>query len=79
MGASLPRPHPQKEGKGSGELGLNPQLSIYGARRQGHTKLGPDWLLWLYLYVIATGGKANLEPDWSVKLNSSYSDVAFLR
>ena len=31
------------EGKGSGELGLNPRFSLYGARRQGH---GSDWLLW---------------------------------
>ena len=63
-----------EEGKGSGELWLNPWFSLYGARRQGHAKLGSDWLLWLHWHVITTSGKANLEPDWSVKLNSSYSD-----
>ena len=29
----VPRPHLQNEGKGSGELGLNPQFSVYGARK----------------------------------------------
>ena len=68
------RPHPQKEGKGSGELGLNHRFSVYGMRQQGHAKLGSDWSLW---HVIA-GGKANLEPDWSVKLNSLYCYTAML-
>ena len=59
----------------SDELGLNPRFLVYGAHRQGHAKLVSDWSLW---YVIATGGKANLEPDWSVKLNSLYSYTAML-
>ena len=64
----IPRPHPQKEGKGSSELGLNPSFLVYGARQQGHAKVGSDWSLW---HVIATCSKANrLEPDWSAKLNS---------
>ena len=33
------RPHPQKEGKGSNELGLNPSFLVYGARQQGHAKV----------------------------------------
>ena len=53
----VPRPHPQKEGKGSGELGLNPRSSIYGMCQQGHAKLDSDWSL---CCMIATGGKANL-------------------
>ena len=48
------------EGKGSGELGLNPRFSLYGARRQGHAKLGSDGLLWLYLHVIVTAVKQTL-------------------
>ena len=70
----VPRPHPQKEGKGSGELGLNYRFSIYGMHQQSHAKLGSDWSLW---HVIV-GGKANLEPDWSVKLNSLYCYTVML-
>ena len=70
------RPHPQKEGKGSNELGLNPSFLVYGARQQGHAKVGSDWSLW---HVIATRGKATrLEPDWSAKLNSLYSYTVML-
>ena len=42
--------------------------------QQSHAKLGSDWSLW---HVIA-GGKANLEPDWSVKLNSLYCYTVML-
>ena len=46
-----------KEGKGSCELWLNSQFSLYGAHRQGHANLGSNWSLWLYLHEIATGVK----------------------
>ena len=68
-----------EEGKGSGELWQNPRFLLYGTCQQGHAKLGSDWLLWLHLRVIATGGKANLEPDWSAKFNSLYSYTAIQR
>ena len=69
-------PSKGSEGKGSSELGLNPSFLVYGARQQGHAKVGSDWSLW---HVIATRGKATrLEPDWSAKLNSLHSYTVML-
>ena len=61
VGSLVPRPHPQKEGKGSGELWLNPRFSLYGVHRQDHAKLGSNWSLSLHLHVITAGDKVNLE------------------
>ena len=54
------------------------QVLLYGVRQQGHAKVGSDWSLWLRMHVIATGDKANLEPDWSAKLSSLCSYTAML-
>ena len=47
--------------------------------RQGHAKLRSDWLAAFACDRIpATGSNANLESDWSAKLNSYTNGIAML-
>ena len=47
---------PTQRVNGSDEALAKSLVLVYGVRRHGRAKLGPDWSLWLHLHVIATSG-----------------------